>query len=72
MHLVVRMSNSGKVTIDETSRNVLAAVALAADRAGRVIGRNWGGDEVQGMIEERSTRCPMTLHPSNSLDAGMN
>jgi putative sigma-54 modulation protein len=38
-HLVVRMRNYGKVTIDETSHNVLAAVALATDRAGRVICR---------------------------------
>jgi hypothetical protein len=33
------MPNCGKITFEETSRNVLAAVALAADRAGHAVGR---------------------------------
>jgi putative sigma-54 modulation protein len=37
--LVVRMVKSGQITIEETSQNALAAVALAADRAGRAISR---------------------------------
>jgi putative sigma-54 modulation protein len=37
--LVVRLAPSGKVTIEETHANVSAAVALAADRAGRAVGR---------------------------------
>jgi putative sigma-54 modulation protein len=37
--LVVRSPNCGKITIEETHRNVSAAVALAAERAGRAVGR---------------------------------
>jgi putative sigma-54 modulation protein len=37
--LVVRLIPSGKVTIEETHANVSAAVALAADRASRAVGR---------------------------------
>jgi putative sigma-54 modulation protein len=37
--LVVRLPNCRKITIEETHRNVSAAVALAAGRAGRVVGR---------------------------------
>ena len=37
--LVVRLARSGKVTIEETHANVSAAVALAADRAGRAVAR---------------------------------
>lgn len=37
--LVVRIPNCGKITIEETSHNALAAVALAANRAGQVVGR---------------------------------
>ena len=37
--LVVRLIRAGKVTIEETHANVVAAVAVAADRAGRSVGR---------------------------------
>ena len=38
-HLVVRLTPSGKVTIEERHAEVSAAVALAADRAGWSVGR---------------------------------
>ncbi len=37
--LVVRLIRAGKVTIEEINANVAAAVGLAADRAGRTVGR---------------------------------
>ena len=37
--LVIRLQNCGKITIKETHRSVSAAVALAAERAGRAVGR---------------------------------
>jgi putative sigma-54 modulation protein len=37
--LVVRLLRCGKITIEETHRNVSAAVALAAERAGQAVGR---------------------------------
>jgi ribosome-associated translation inhibitor RaiA len=38
-HLVVRLTPSGKVTIEERHADMSAAVALAADRAGWSVGR---------------------------------
>jgi putative sigma-54 modulation protein len=37
--LAVRLAHAGRITVEETQANVLAAVALAADRAGRAVGR---------------------------------
>ena len=37
--LVVRLARSRKVTVEETHANASAAVALAANRAGRAVGR---------------------------------
>jgi putative sigma-54 modulation protein len=37
--LVVKLASSGKVTIEETHASASAAVALAAERAGRAVGR---------------------------------
>jgi len=54
--LVVRMPNCGKITIEETSHNALAAVASAADRAGQVVSRT--------LQRRRSSRhCRTSIYP---------
>jgi len=70
--LVVRVPNCGKITIEETSCNVLAAVALAADRAGRAISRQLGRS--RNARHDRRSIHSLPHHGTkfNSLHLGMN
>lgn len=61
--LVVRLTPSGKVTIEETHANVSAAVALAACRAGRAIGR-----ALQRRRNARHHRSSHETVPDNQIE----
>ena len=59
--LAVRLVPSGKVTIEETQGDVSAAVALAAERAGRAVDR-----ELKRRRDAKRQRGPSQAGPADS------
>jgi putative sigma-54 modulation protein len=63
--LVVRMPNCDKITIEETSGNVLAAVASASERAGRAVAR-----ELQRRRNPKHVRRSIRAWPEDISETG--